>query len=73
MKITIIAYRTVEPVYYNKGTKYEKTCNEFLYKYCYRMTEKEIDVKIARLNKEVKEVNGKRVKEFFKDEQEEMY
>jgi len=69
-----IAYRTVEPVYYNKGTKYEKTCNEFLYTYCYNMSEKEVDAKIAELNaRPNKEYNGKAIKEFFKINQEEMY
>ena len=30
-----ICYKTKEPTYYNKGTKWEKTCSEFLFKQCY--------------------------------------
>lgn len=35
MKQTIICYKTITPVIYNKGTRYESQCDEFLAYYTY--------------------------------------
>lgn len=79
MKRTVVCYKTVEPTYYNKGTKWEKTCDEFLAYYTYKT--------IEEAKKEVEEMNANhpavdacgnpidwtKVAYFFVDEQEEMY
>lgn len=44
-----ICYKTKEPVYYNKGTKWETTEDTFLARYGYRQLEDNEEL-IARLN-----------------------
>lgn len=76
---TVICFRTKTPVIYNKGTKYETSCDHFLAYYTYKS--------VAEAEKEVAEMNAAHpaklfngdpidwnvVKEFFVSEQEEMY
>ena len=46
-----MCYKTKEPVYYNKGTEYETTCDEFLF--CYASCDDTIAYAEAeRLNRE---------------------
>ena len=79
MKRTVICYKTITPTYYNKGTKWEKTCDEFLAYYTYKTVEE--------ANREVEEMNANHptkdacgnpidwteIAYFFVSEQEEMY
>ena len=78
MKQTVICFRTINPIYYNKGTKWETTCDHFLAYYTYKT--------IEEAKKEVEEMNRNHpakdgaglpidwtaVKEFFVSEQEPM-
>ena len=79
MMMNTICYKTKEDVVYNKGTKYETKCNEFLYKYTYKDKEKanaEIDALNEMLKAGVEKYDGlemNNIKEFFLNEQEEMY
>lgn len=79
MKRTVICYKTTEPTYYNKGTKYEKTCDTFLAYYTYKTVE-EAQTECDKLNTEHPEKlwNGERIDwtkiaYFFVSEQEEIY
>lgn len=79
MKKAVICYKTIEPTYYNKGTKWEKTCDEFLAYYTNKSVEEALE--------EVKEMNAShptkdgcgnpidwtKVAYFFVNEQEEMW
>lgn len=79
MKIPTICYKTKEPVYYNKGTKWEKTCSDFLF------MEVHGDISFARqklmeynkmLDSGVEKCNGldfTKVSFFYINMQEEMY
>lgn len=51
MKMNTICYKTKEPTYYNKGTKYETTCDTFLAYYTYKNDE-EAQEEAKRLNTE---------------------
>lgn len=76
MKNTVICYKVKTPVYYNKGTKWEKTCDVFL---AY-VTFKKLDAakeEVEKLNSEkpAKLWNGtaidwNNVEYFFANEQE---
>lgn len=72
----VVCYHTKEPVYYNKGTKWEKTCDRFLL--CYAgSTENALEV-IAecKANPEyVKKmgVDPNEIKDYFVSYQESMY
>lgn len=49
--INAMCYKTKEPVYYNKGTKYESSCDTFLSYYA--SSDDEIaKAEVERLNKE---------------------
>lgn len=75
----VICYKTKKPVYYNKGTKWETTCDKFLAYYghgTFEEAQKEAD-EINRTKPE-KLFNGtpidwEKVDYFFAGEQEEMY
>lgn len=79
MKQTVICYKTINPVYYNKGTKWEKTCDTFLAYYTYKTREAaEQEVAEMNANHPAKLWNGEpidweKIAYFFVDEQEEMY
>lgn len=79
MKRTVICYTTKEPVYYNKGTKYEKTENTFLAYYTYKTVEEaQREVDTLNATHPAKLWNGERIDwtkidSFFVSEQEEMY
>ena len=78
MKRTVICYRNNEPTYYNKGTKWEKTYNEFLAYYTYKTIEeaqKEVDEINATKPEKLwngEKIDWTKIKEFFVSEQEEM-
>ena len=75
---TVICYKMKEPVYYNKGTKYETTCDTFLAYYTYKNVE-EAQVEVDELNNEKptklwngEPINWDEIDFFFVDEQEEI-
>ena len=77
--MTVVCYRTKEPVVYNRGTKSEERCDSFLSYYTYK-TPQEAQKEVDTINstKPDRLCNGDKVdwsvvKEFFVDEQEEMY
>lgn len=49
--MTTICYRTNEPTYYNKGTKYETSCSDFLAFYSYLSVEEAQKV-VDKINNE---------------------
>ncbi len=76
---TVICYKMKEPVYYNKGTKWEKTCDSFLAYYTYKtVVEAEQEVKEINSTKPAKlwndaPIDWNKVAYFFVSEQGEMY
>lgn len=76
--MTVICYKTKTPVVYNKGTKYEKRCDEFLSYYTYKTRENaEIECNELNTTKPRQLWNGKEIDwsvidYFFVDEQEPM-
>lgn len=76
--MTVICYKTKTPVVYNKGTKYEKRCDEFLSYYTYKTRENaEIECNELNTTKPHQSWNGKEIDwsiidYFFVDEQEPM-
>lgn len=78
MMMTVICYKTHEPVVYNKGTKYEKKHDTFLAYYTHKSKE-EAQKEVDRLNSEKPERlwNGELAhcdeRTYFVSEQEEMY
>lgn len=79
MKKTVICYKTVNPIYYNKGTKYETTENTFLAYYTYKTIE-EAQEEVDALNATHPErlwtgerLDWAEIDYFFVSEQEEMY
>lgn len=78
MKNLVICYHTNTPVYYNKGTEYEKTRSEFL-AYYFNGTREEAEEEVRRINTEKPErlYNGEPAecdeRVYYVDEQEEMY
>ena len=76
--MTVICYKTKKPTIYNKGTKYEKTCDTFLSYYTYK-TKQDAQLECNELNtiKPHRLWNGKIIDwniidYFFVDEQEMM-
>lgn len=74
--MTTINYRTKEPVYYNKGTEYEKCCDTFLAYYTCKSIE-EAKASVEKLNTthpthlfDGSPINWSEVDYFFVDEQE---
>jgi len=78
MMMNTICYKTTEPTYYNKGTKWEKTCDTFLAYYTYKNDE-DAAAEVNRLNETRPEVlptgapAPKNVAYYFVNKQEEMY
>lgn len=79
--LNVICYKTKKPVYYNKGTKWEKTCDTFLLSYTYRNNE-ETQALVDQYNKErparlfnpaIDDFTIDDVDYFFMSKQEEMY
>ena len=77
--MTVICYKMKEPVVYNRGTKYESTCDHFLSYYTYK-TQEEAQKEVDEINatKPAKLWNGEKVDwnkvdHFFVSDQEEMY
>lgn len=74
-----ICYKTKEPVYYNKGTKYESSCDTFLAYYTHKSDEEALrEVEKLNAEKPAKLWNGdkvdwKKVEYFFVHKQEEMF
>ena len=76
----VICYITRKPVVYNEGTKWEKTCNRFLWGSTYG-TREEVEARIQKMNKEKpifddrlkRPINWDEIDHFFYSEQEEMY
>ena len=74
--MTTICYRTIEPTIYNKGTDFEKRCDEFLAYYtCKSVEEAQKEVEMMNKTKPSTMSNGQSidwntVKEFFVSEQE---
>lgn len=76
--MTVICYKTKSPVVYNKGTKYEKHCDEFLSYYTYK-TRENAEIECNELNTikprqlwNGKEIDWSMIDYFFVDEQEPM-
>lgn len=76
--MTVICYKTKSPVVYNKGTKYEKPCDEFLSYYTYK-TPKDAEIECQELNTikpnqlwNGQEIDWSIIDYFFVDEQEPM-
>lgn len=79
MMQNVICYTTKEPVVYNRGTKWEKQCSDFLYRYTY----KDLGYAIAKVEKMnqmladgVEKFDGldlTTIAKFYLSEQEEMY
>lgn len=82
MMTNTICYKQKEPTYYNKGTKWEKTCDTFLLCYVYG-TDKQAQQRCKEMNellatnpdKISKEhrVDATNIDYFFVNKQEEMY
>ena len=76
--VPVICYITKKPVVYNEGTKYEKTCNHFLWSYSYR-TPEEVKAYIDELNtnkpafdRSKRFIDWENIDHFFYSEQEDM-
>lgn len=79
MKKITICYKTVEPIYYNKGTKQEKSCDEFLAYYTHKTAE-EAEKEVNEMNNNHPEkdslgrpIDWKEIAYFFVKQQETMY
>lgn len=76
---TVICYKTINPVYYNKGTKWETTSDTFLAYYtCQSFKEAEAEVKEMNEKHPEKDACGcpidwTKIAYFFVDKQQEMY
>lgn len=79
MMMNVICYKMKEPVVYNKGTKWETSCDTFLYKYVYG--NETITQNLANeLNEMLKDgvtahdgLDMTKIARFFPSKQEEMY
>lgn len=76
MKKTIVCYKTIKPVVYNKGTKYETTCDTFLSYYTSK-TIKEAQSDCDKINVEKplylwngQKIDWNEIDYFYADEQE---
>ena len=75
-----ICYKTKTPVVYNKGTKWETSCDTFLARY-FENDIKKAQAEIKRLNtekpdrvcKQGMKIDWDKIEYFFLNEQEEMY
>lgn len=68
-----ICYKTKTPIVYNKGTKWEKSCDTFLLCYCYG-TDEEVQAEIDRMTAEKpKMLNWANIDHLFLHKQGEMY
>ena len=79
MMMNTICYKTREPVYYNKGTKWEKTCDHFLAYYTYK-NDADAQAEVDKLNTEHPDklwngepIDWAKIDHFFVNKQEEMY
>lgn len=79
MMTNTICYKTKEPVYYNKGTKWERTHDTFLAYYTYK-NDAEAQAEADRLNAEHpatlwngEKIDWTKIDYFFVNKQEEMY
>lgn len=78
MKQTVICFRTINPIYYNKGTEWETACDHFLAYYTNKTIEEaKKEVEEMNRNHPDKDAHGlpidwTTVKEFFVSEQEPM-
>ena len=79
MMMNTICYKLKSPIYYNKGTKYETTCDTFLSYYTH-LNDEEAQEEAKRLNTEKPDKlwNGKaidwaEIDYFFVHKQDEMY
>jgi len=79
MERVTICYKTKEPVYYNKGTSYEKTCDTFLKTQCF-MEKEEVEKIVKWMNEEHPEkdslgnpIDWDTIDYFFVNVQEELY
>lgn len=74
-----LCYKTKTPVIYNRGTKYEKTCDSFLAMYI-GGTDAQAQAEADRLNKEHPDkfrwgepIDWTKIDHFFINKQDEMY
>lgn len=79
MTTSTICYKTKTPVYYNKGTKWEKTCDTFLAYPTYKSFE-DAQKEAEELNKNKpatlwnkQEIDWEKVDYFFADSQEDVF
>lgn len=79
MMMTVVCYETKEPVFYNKGTEYERTHTTFLSYYTYATIE-QAQIEVDRLNTEKpatlqngQTIDWAKVKRFFVSQQENMF
>lgn len=76
--MTVICYKTKTPTIYNKGTRYERSCDTFLSYYTYK-TKEEAQIECDELNNNKpkilwnkEKINWDIIDYFFVDEQEMM-
>lgn len=79
MLVNTICYKTKNPVYYNKGTQYETSCDTFLMS-MYWTTKERAQEEADRLNKERpattgngEPINWDEIDYFFASEQEDFF
>ena len=77
---TVICYKLKTPIYYNKGTKYEKSCDHFLAYYLYGASLEEGQEEAENINKTKPEklrtgekINWDEIDYFYASQQEDMY
>lgn len=75
---TVVCYKTKKPVYYNKGTKWEKTCSDFLAYYTFKSVA-DAEIEVAEINATRPEklwngepINWEEIDHFYVSQQEEM-
>lgn len=78
MMMNTLCYKTKVPTVYNKGTKYEKSCDTFLLCYLYQKDD-EVQALCDRLNNERPDsyngikIDWENIDHLFVNKQEEMY
>lgn len=79
MMMNVICYKTKDPIVYNKGTKWERSHDTFLYKYVYG-NETDTQNLVNELNEMLKDgvtthdgLDMTKIAKFYPSKQEEMY
>ena len=72
MMMNAICYKTNKPVIYNKGSRYEKSCDTFLAFYTHLNFE-DAKALAEKMNNDPKKSENGEIKTYFVNQQEEMY